>query len=314
MRIAYRFYLIAIVLNQQSLSTTARSEAQQFSHYLSLAGAKSDAQRKDALAYLTSSIASRPVNSPLPQPVSIILPSLLPLILDGSNGVRTQLVKLLKTLPNAEVEGHVSSLLPYIRAGMTHLASDIRMSSVEFLSWLLSTAGQETVASEGGWIKTLNCFLSLLGWHTEESAKWSSSRASFGKAGTEGKPMARAMQVFTEFLRVGMGDEADDEDGISDNGRGQNPFWTFPLHNTSQHVIPDKSAPFAYLSLFGQPKDDDGQMYESREDRLRVFSQKYHQPVERGVNAAKKDGGEIGRAAAGLGKVLREATAYATQP
>ena len=237
-----------------------------------------------------------------------MLPSLAPLILDGSNGVRTQLVKLLRTLPNAEVEGHVSLLLPYIRAGMTHLASDIRVSSVETLSWLLATAGQEVVASEGGWAKTLNCFLSLLGWHTEESAKWSSNRASFGKAGTEGKPMARAMQVLTEFLRVGIGNEADNEGETSDNGQGPDTSRGFPLHDTLHHFIPDKSAPFAYLSLFGQPKDDESQMYESGEDRLRVFSQKYQQPVERGVNAAKKDGGEIGRAAAGLGKVLRDAT------
>src|SRR5690606_39247932 len=141
-----------------------------------------DSQRRDSLAYLTTAIVSRPVNSPLPQPVSVILPALLPLFLDGSNGVRTQLLKLLSALPSADMEGHVSLLLPYIRAGMTHLAADIRFSSVEIMSWLVSVAGNEVVSSPGGWIKLLNCFLSMLGWHTEESSKWSSNRASYGKA------------------------------------------------------------------------------------------------------------------------------------
>ena len=300
--------LIAIVLNQQSLSTVAPSSTQQFSHYLSLSGSKSDTQRRDALAFLTTSIASRPVDSPLPQPVSVILPSLLPLILDGNNGVRTQLVKLLKALPAAEMESHVSLLLPYIRAGMTHLASDIRLSSVEILSWLLSAAGNEVVSCEGGWIKTLNCFLSVLGWHTEESAKWSSNRASFGKAGSEGKPIVRALQVFAEFLRAGIGSPDDDDEVMSDGDGDGYGSWGFPLHHAGQYLIPDKSAPFAYLSLFGQPKDEEGEMYETREDRQRVFMQKFRKPVDRGVIEAKNQGGEVGRTSAVLSKVLKEAS------
>ncbi|KAL1956374.1 hypothetical protein VTO42DRAFT_7357 [Malbranchea cinnamomea] len=300
----------SIVLNQQSLSTVAPSTTQQFSHYLSLCSSKSDSQRRDALAFLTTSIASRPVDSPLPQPVSVILPTLLPLILDGSNHVRAQLVKLLKALPAAEMEGHVSILLPYIRAGMTHLASDIRLSSVEILSWLLSAAGHEVVSCEGGWIKTLNCFLSLLGWHTEESAKWSSNRASFGKAGSEGKPMVRAMQVFAEFLQVGIGAPDNEDENMLSEERDSSRSWAFPLHQTSRYLLPNRTAPFAYLNLFGQPKDEEGEMYETREDRLRIFIQKFQQPIDRGIKEAKKDGGEVGRASASLSRILKEATAY----
>lgn len=57
------------------------------------------------------------MDSPLPQPVSVILPALLPLILDASNNVRTQLLKLLRALPTTDVEDHVAQLLPYVRAG-----------------------------------------------------------------------------------------------------------------------------------------------------------------------------------------------------
>ncbi|KMQ46708.1 pre-rRNA-processing protein ipi1 [Trichophyton rubrum] len=295
----------AIVLNQQSLSTSAPSESSQFIHSLSLLGSKTDTQRKESLSHLTTAISSRPVDSPLPRPVGVILPLLFPLILDGNNGVRTQLLKLLKVLPRADLEGHVSTFLPYVRAGMTHLAADIRLSSVEILSWLLSVAGQELVSAAGGWVKTLNCFLSLLGWHTESSTKWSSNKTSFGKSGSEGKLTARVLQIFAEFLQAGIGKP--DEQSLSKEGQGVNDSQAcFPLRHVQYHLLPTKSSPFSYLDLFGSIKSEEADMYESREDRLRVFTQIFHLPVQRGLDAARQDGGEIGRVSAAARKVLRD--------
>jgi pre-rRNA-processing protein IPI1 len=295
----------AIVVNQQSLSLSARSSSAQFSHYLSLLSSKSDTQRRESLAHLTTSVEARPVDSPLPQPVSMILPSVVPLLLDASNSVRTQLLKFLRTLPESEIGDHASQLLPYIRAGMTHLAADIRASAIETLSWLVETAGSEVVSCAGGWIKTLNCFLSLLGWHTEESAKWSANRSSFGKAGSEGKPMIKALQALAAFLHAGIGPENGtlDIDEMDENATNT---WTFPLDQAVQHMIPSKSAPYAYLNLFGQPRDAEGEMYETREDRYRVFSERFRTSIERGVDNARKEGGEVGRASAAVAKVLRE--------
>ncbi|ODH22192.1 hypothetical protein ACO22_05559 [Paracoccidioides brasiliensis] len=298
----------AIVLNQQSLTISSPSASAQFTHNLSLLNSKSDSQRKDSLSYLTTAIVSRPVSSPLPQPVSVILPSLTTLILDGSSGVRTQLIKLLKSLPPPDMEGHISQLLPYVRAGMTHLAADIRLSSVEIISWLIATAGREVVSAPGGWIKTLNCFLSILGWHTEESTKWSLNKASFGKAGSDGKPMVRTLQILAEFLRSGIGPAEDNPDLDEDDLRDSKD-WAFPLTQTDQHVLPTKSAPFAYLTLFGQPQNEEGEIYETREDRFRVFKEKFLSAVERGVNSTRQEGGEVGRASASLKKVLHEAMA-----
>ncbi|QSS59452.1 pre-rRNA-processing protein ipi1 [Histoplasma capsulatum] len=303
----------AIVLNQQSLTTSAPSASSQFTHYLSLLNSKSDSQRKDSLSYLTTAIASRPVNSPLPQPVSVILPSLVSLILDGSNGVRNQLIKLLKSFPAPDMEGHISQLLPYVRAGMTHLAVDIRLSSVEIISWLVAIAGREVVSSPGGWIKTINCFLSILGWHTEESVKWSSNRASFGKTGSDGKPMVRTLQALAEFLRAGIGAAEDESEIVGANVMGDKE-WNFPLTQTSHHILPTKSAPFAYLNLFGQPKNEEGEMYETREDRFRIFSDRFLPIIERGINMARQEGGEIGRASAGVKKILNEALALNSDP
>ncbi|EED15344.1 rRNA processing protein Ipi1, putative [Talaromyces stipitatus ATCC 10500] len=299
----------AIVLNQQSLSTSAPTSSAQFSHHLSLLSSKSDIQRKESLAHLTTSVSSRPVDSPLPQPVSVMIPKLVPLLLDASNSVRAQLLKFLKTLPTGDIEAHAAQLLPYIRAGMTHLAADIRSSAVEVLGWLVETAGGEVVSCPGGWIKTLNCFLSLLGWHTEESAKWSSNRSSFGKAGSEGRPMVKALHALAEFLRAGI--SSDDGEAIIGNEHLPADHDTgvefFPVDLTvRQNMIPDRSAPYAYLNLFGQPRDAEGEMYESREDRLRVFGDMFRKAIERGVENARKEGGEVGRASAAVFKVLRE--------
>lgn len=299
---------LAIVLNQQSLRLSAPSSNTQFTHHLSLLSSKSDTQRRESLSHLTTAITSRPVDSPLPQPVSVILPSLLPLILDASNGVRAQLLKLLRALPPRDVEDHVSQMLPYIRAGMTHLAADIRVSSVEVLAWLVEVAGREVVSCAGGWIKTLNCFLSVLGWHTEESARWSASRASFGKAGSQGKPMIKVLAALAGFLEAGLGD-VDEGGDVTEDSSESGESWVFPLCQTEQHMIPSASAPYAYLNLFGQPRDEEGEMYETREDRYRVFANRFLPAVQRGLENARKEGGEIGRASSSASKVLKEAVA-----
>ncbi|KAJ5249237.1 Pre-rRNA-processing protein ipi1, partial [Penicillium chermesinum] len=302
----------AIVLNQQSLTLSAPSSDSQFAHHLSLLSSKSDSQRRDSLAHLTTSISSRPVNSALPQPVSVMLPSLLPLLLDANNNVRTQLLKLLRTLPRSDVEDHVVQLLPYVRAGMTHLAADIRVSAVEVLSWLVEAAGEQVVSCAGGWIKTLNCFLSVLGWHTEESARWSSSRASFGKSGSQGRPMVKVLGVLAEFLDAGIGaPEASRGDaGSAQEDPSVASAWPFPLSHTGHHMVSESSAPYAYLNLFGKPRDEEGEMYETREDRYRVFTARFMPAVDRGLKSAREEGGELGRASSGVTKVLKGATAY----
>ncbi|KAJ5919320.1 Pre-rRNA-processing protein ipi1 [Penicillium verhagenii] len=306
----------AIVLTQQSLQLTAPTSNAVFSHHLSLLTSKSDSQRRDSLAHLTSSISSRPVNSPLPQPVSVMLPALTPLLLDGSNNVRTQLLKLLRTLPSSDVQDHVVQLLPYVRAGMTHLAADIRVTAVEVLSWLVEAAGEQVVACAGGWIKTLNCFLSVLGWHTEESARWSSNRASFGKSGSQGRPMVKVLGALADFLEAGVGEpgagltgeEQEKIDEIVDSA------WPFPLCQTAHHMISDSSAPYTYLNLFGQPRDAEGEMYETREDRFRVFSARFLLAIQRGLKSAREEGGELGRASSGVSKVLKGALSYGPGP
>lgn len=289
----------AIVLNQQSLTTTAPSTSSQFTHHLSLLTHRSDTQRKDSLSFLTSAIAGSVANSSLPQPVSVIVPTLLPLILDGSNSVRGQLIRLLVSLPASEVEDHVDQLLLYIRAGMTHLAADIRATAVEILDWLLGVSGQETVSCAGGWVKTLKCFLALLGWQDEDgSGKWSGGRVSFGKAGSEGKSLVKYLTVLATFLKVGL--------LTSPEGADEGLLGDFPVWHSHFHTMPKNSNCFAHLNLFGTPRDADSEMYEDREERQRVFHTRFEKSIDRGLEAAKKEGGEVGRAAALVIKAISE--------
>jgi pre-rRNA-processing protein IPI1 len=197
---------------------------------------------------------------------------------------------------------------------MTHLAADIRVSAVEALAWLVEVAGAEVVSCAGGWIKTLNCFLSVLGWHTEESSKWSGNRASFGKAGSKGLPMVKVLAALAVFLQAGLGSGPDssvstgvDADADGDGAVGG---WDFPLCHAAQHMLPAATAPFIHLNLFGQPRDEEGEMYETREDRYRVFANRFLGAVQRGLEGARSEGGEVGRASAGVSKVLKEAIAY----
>ncbi|KAL5363240.1 Rix1 complex component [Aspergillus floccosus] len=298
----------SITLNQQSLKLSAPTPTAQFTHTLSLLSSKSDTQRRDALSHLTTHISSRPVDTPLPTPVSALLPPLLPLILDSSASVRTQLLRTLRALPANDVADHVGSLLPYLRAGMTHLAADIRLSAVEMLGWLIEVAGDEVVSAPGGWLKTLNCFLSVLGWHTSESAKWSSARASFGKSGkgAGGTVVVKVLNVLAEFLSVGLASPSTEELMEEEEEEGEGGMCV-------PHMIPPVAAPYVYLNLFGAPRDEDADIYETAEERYRVFSARFLSAVTRGLESARMDGGEVGRAAATVSKVVSGAVARADQ-
>ncbi|KAL4740755.1 Rix1 complex component [Aspergillus similis] len=324
----------AITLNQQSLTLTAPSANTQFNHHLSLLSSKSDSQRRDSLAHLATSLISQPTHLPPPQPVSVILPSLLPLILDSNVSVRANLLKLLRALPQHDMKDHVGTLMPYIRAGMTHLAAEVRVSSVEVLGWLVSIAGEEVVGVAGGWVKTLNCFLSVLGWHVAAKTKWTSlatststsasgsgngagssagGKASYSKAGAKGRPQVRFLTILADFLDAGIGSShSQSMDTTADSGsESENQYYqtTFPITTFASHLIPSNIAsPYLTLNLFGAPRDEEGEMYETREDRWRVFvARGFLGAVERGLETARGEGGEVGRVSALVAKVLRNA-------
>jgi pre-rRNA-processing protein IPI1 len=180
---------------------------------------------------------------------------------------------------------------------MTHLAADIRTDALALLEWLLEVAQDDVITCPGGWVKTLNCFMSMMGWAVSSgSTKWTSaSKASFGKAG---KSLPRQLLVLAQFLRAGLVESEAEAVPISGG--------MFPLWDVERHMIPTRSNAFAHLNLFGSSRDEEGEMYIDREDRQRVFHKRFQAAVEIGVANAKKEAGEAGRAAAVLTKVLRD--------
>ncbi|KAL8990523.1 MAG: hypothetical protein Q9169_008100 [Polycauliona sp. 2 TL-2023] len=289
----------AIVLNQQSITTAAPSATSQFSHHLSLLTSRTDSQRRDSLSYLTTAISTRPTHAPLQQPVSVLLPKLLPLTLDISNGVRAQLLKLLRALPQKDIEDHIGHVLLWIHAGITHLATDIRNSTMDMLAWALECAGDALVSCAGGWVKTLKALIIMQGWPLESTPQaWSSCKTSFGKPGSDGKALAKSLNTMASFLQAGLQEHRQEQDT-------QSASWGWPLHHAGQHMISQRSNCFAYLNLFGPPPDEESQIYEDRGDRQRVFANRFQKPLELGLEAAKQEG-DLGRAIAHLRKAMRD--------
>ncbi|KAF1942007.1 hypothetical protein EJ02DRAFT_422574 [Clathrospora elynae] len=288
----------SIALKQQALSTSAPTLEAQCAHHLGLLNHKADTQRKESLAFLTSVITSHPPTAPLPQPSSVIIPVAQRLILDGSNSVRQQLLKLLQSLPPGDIASHADQLLLHTRAAMTHLASEIRVFGLEVLEWLVGIAGVEVVSCAGGWVKMLKCFLSLLSWQSEASGKWSTAK-SYGKS--DSKIQVKQMNALTSFLRTGLYHAQAMAVVASESN--------FPLWQTDHHVLSERSNVYAHLNLFGATRDEEAEMYEDREDRQRVFHDRAEAAIVAGLEHATKGGGELGRASAQLRKVVKEGMA-----
>ena len=242
----------------------------------------------------------------------MLLPKLNPLILDGANGVRSQLLLLLRALPTKDFEPHIGQVLLYIRAGLTHLAADIRSSATETLLWALETCPDEVVSCAGGWVKTLKCLLTVLHWHNPilrttalaggGTSNWTSSQtANLGNAGAKGSLPVKTLNVLAAFLRAGL--------APAPNKHENAPFqskWPFPLRYVEFHMLPKRSNAFAHLNLFGAPRDEDGEMYIEPEERQRIFHRRFQGAVNMGVEAGKREGGEVGRATAAVGKAVEE--------
>ena len=294
----------SIVFKQQNLSEVGRDSATLFQHNLSLLSSKTDTQRRDALAYLTT-VCSTEQN--LPQPASAIISKAQPLILDGSLQVRQQLLKLLRCLP-ANHLGSLDQLLLYTRAGMAHLSTDIRMSSLDVLEWLLDTNADAVVSSAGGWVKTLRTFQNLLSWHGGPSSnqaatngKWSNSKPATVLGSN--KLLVRQLATLSHFLNAGITKPSLAAESAKAARRAAE---LFPLWHTDAHMLPKKSNPFGYLNLFGAPRDVESEVYEAPDERAEVFGELgLDESFRQGVKEAKKEAGEVGRAAALVDKALK---------
>ncbi|KAK8149772.1 hypothetical protein G3M48_005690 [Beauveria asiatica] len=282
----------AIVMGHQSLSTEAPDVVQQFKHNLSLASSsRSDKQRKDALAYLSSQLALEPPVNPVG--TAAILTKLVPLISDNATPVRQQLLKLLRMLPADEVKPVIEHNIMFIRAGMTHLSSDISNDALAALDWLLDVADDELVMCPGGWVRTLTTFCAVMGWAVASSTKGWTSAANSRTTLKPKDAQNRAKQIVTlsRLLQAGFKDEVPAESTSTQ-------FWD------NLYVLPRSGSSFEYLNLFMAQRDEDAEMYPNKEARQQIFHKRFLEAILKGIDQTKQEGGVTGRAAVGLEQVL----------
>lgn len=292
----------SIVLKQQSLSESGRDAVALFNHNLSLLNSKNDSQRKDVLTYLTNTVAASP--NTLPQPASVVLSKAQPLILDGSASVRQQVLKLFRVLPKDHI-GALDQALLYTRAGMTHLSADIRKTSLDVMDWLLETNGEGVVSIAGGWIKTLQTFQNLLSWHgvvakTASTDKWTATKSTTKNLGSN-KLLIHQITTLANFLNAGLRRAPPDP-----KAEAQRAATLFPLWQCDANLMPVRSNAYGHLNLFGAPRNVEGEVYDDAEERMNVFVEiGMDAAIAKGVLEAKREGGELGRAASMVDKALK---------
>ncbi|KAK4635663.1 Pre-rRNA-processing protein IPI1 [Fulvia fulva] len=294
----------SIVLKQQNLSESGRNATDLFHHNLSLLSSKNDTQRRDALTNLIAAIAANAGD--LPQPTTVILSRVQPLILDGSSSVRQQLVKLFKVLPRADASAFESTLL-YILAGMNHLSIDTRATALDVLEWMLETNGEGLVSIAGGWTKTLRNFQRQLGWDGDQSkptttsnGTWSTTKSTSNDLGSN-KLLVHQLTTLSHLLTAGLKKAQPDP-----RAAAQQAAALFPLWQTDAHMISTRGDPLGYLNIFGAPRDVENEVYDDADERAEVFKDlAMNASFTEGVKEVKKVGGEVGRAAAAVDKALR---------
>lgn len=286
------------MIKQQSLSEANRDSSAVFNHNLSLLASKNETQRRDSLAFLSNHIAS---NDSLPQPASAILLKALPLILDGNSSVRAQVLKLVKVLPVDQL-GPVDQALLYIRAGLTHLSTDIRIHTLDLFDWLVSVKSNDVVSSSGGWIKLLSTFQNLLSWTTASattaglSGKWSNVKPAASSM-SNSKLFVHQLNSLALFLTAGL--RAHTPSALLAQ---EQQYLTW---HADAHALPTRSNAYSYLNLFAATRDLESMMYESAQERQEAFVESgLRDAFLVGVENARKEGGETGRAAAGVAKAI----------
>lgn len=191
---------------------------------------------------------------------------------------------------------------------MTHLSTDIRLAALDLLDWLLASNGEAVVSCAGGWVKTLKTFQNLLSWTAQGSiissatgAKWSNTKAASSLGSN--KLLVHQINTLTKFLNAGLKPRAHDPNALAVKAAQEFPMW-----HTEAHIMPTKSNCYGYLNLFGAPRDLDSEMYDDPGERAEALHESgLYDAFKYGVGEAKKEAGEVGRAASGLEKALRHA-------
>lgn len=267
-------------------------------HHINLLRSKDKDKRIESLSFLATVYNTKDGRNLVS--ISVLLPKVLPLMLDGDLAVRSHVYAFTQAISKEDVEDHVDKMLLYTLAGITHIATDIRNSSLDILKRMLDLEGDALVSCAGGWCKLLKSLMTMQGWILEDtSSAWTSINTSSIEPDGKSKVKAKALLVLAYFLRVGFHDyPSEDQSGAS--------TWGWPLTDTAAHMISPTTNAYGYLNLFGPPRDEEGEIYYDKEDRQKIFQKIFRERMERGLETARQESGEVGRAAADVQKAIKE--------
>ena len=276
------------MLNQQFFGLVAPSVSTQFSHHLALLTSKADTQRRDSLNHITATIATCVKNSQvLPQPARAMVPKVMPLAQDISEGVRAQLLRFLQALPQKDIVEEMEDILRHLRLALTHISISIRSSAVDTIEYVLTIGHEECVSCRGGWVGTLKCLLTIFGWNERKSRDgWTMQQSS--RTTIDSKIMAKCLHLLATVMHAGL---------MRHKRAPEHPQSWFLGCQMDFYMIPRSSDPYGYLGLFGPPTNEDEQEYAQYEDRQEVFRERFQPLIRKGLAIAQSEGGDVGRAA-----------------
>ncbi|ODQ68105.1 hypothetical protein NADFUDRAFT_30284, partial [Nadsonia fulvescens var. elongata DSM 6958] len=225
-------------------------------HFISLVHHHSDKARKEALIWLSQ---QDPVV--LSTFAKQIILKAIPLITDGNKEVREALVDLLKTLGHSEsspkhslLSPHITSLILYVHAAMTHVTPIIRATSTDPLDVFLDCCPEEVCRL--AWKKTLNCYFCLLGWTKVDAKKINSKKnasnptmsASLVTTSAETttslsqsrKNRVKHLKSLLKFLNAGLKAPVEDITTVLFNGSSS---------YTGQFLFPFTPSPYLHLKM-----------------------------------------------------------------
>lgn len=228
-----------------------------------------------------------------------ILPKILEATLVVSEDVRDAAVLVLKSIPDHLADDHIEQILPFVRAGITHLAANVAGTSLEILTWLIRSQGDRLVSCKGGWVKTLKCFLVMLRWTAEaRTGGWTFSRSSYRDNNFQGESLVKCLSVLGPFLRTGLMRPRKNRVPMSE-------LPDYPLSGRIGAILPTKAkGGFSCLDLFGSPLDDENcecPDVDTRKEALETF----RPALEQGLSALSQDGGPLAEAAKEAAEILR---------
>lgn len=260
--------------------------------------------RKETLAIYIKAIP-KIINTQLMTP---LLSQATQLICDESKDVREQLIEFFDEVGKHDeqvLKLHCRVFVLYINMGMTHIVARIQADSTKFLGCLLKYCGEELCNQ--AWNKLLTGIFRVLAWETQTHKNSNQAAGAMQTRKRDSKFQASHLNTLHQLLTYGCKEAHEisgdnDEENVDDN-------------EYSQYLIPQFPQAYGHLKLFDKQlrttSDNrsttsaslDGQDITSR---IHIIESEYLPTMRKQLDILIKEGGECGKSANNLMKLISE--------